>query len=261
MIESVVNAEVPEGPGSLCLPRPAHSVLWLLLFGALYFAGSALYFTGYTVFVVLHHLDMIRDPSLQSMLQESVMQHAKDAAGISGMYLAQFILLLPFILWASHFKTQSWKETLGFRKFTLKSLGSWLLILAGFLVLQILVGTLFQVQSGDFLQGLNGSKSALLIFVFLFVAPLLEETVLRGYLFKAWRRTRLGLTGTLLVTSVLFVLMHWGQYGLIQYVFLFALSVLLGLAREYNGSLWVPIILHSANNILPSIAVIYLGLA
>jgi len=70
---------------------------------------------------------------------------------------------VPFIFWASHFKTQTLKETLGFRKFPLKSLGLWLLILAGFLVLQVQVDTFLKVESGDFLKALSGSKNVLLI--------------------------------------------------------------------------------------------------
>lgn len=65
----------------------------------------------------------------------------------------------------------------------------------------------------------------------------------------------------LLLTSALFVLVHLGQYGFIQFVFLFAFSMLLGLAREHSGSLLIPIILHSVNNMLPALVVIYLGLA
>ncbi len=261
MVESAVTVEASESSVSIVTPRPGYSLLWLLLFVALYFTGSILYFGGYAFSVIVQNMDKVGNPDFQQMMEESMTQYAKSASGISGMYLVQFILMIPFILWASHFKTQSWKETLGFRKVTLKSLGLWLLILAGFLVVQLTVGALFNVKSGDFLQELNGSKHILLIFVFLILAPLLEEMVLRGYLFKSWRQTRLGLTGTLLVTSVLFTLMHWGQYGLIQYVFLFALSILLGLARERTDSLWVPIVLHSANNFLPALAVVYLGLA
>lgn len=261
MDESIAKAESRESSELLNLPAPCRSALWLLLFCGLYFAASALYFTGYTLSMTVRNLDRVGNPEFQPMVQESVMQHAESAAGMSGMFVVQFIVLLPFIFWASHFKTQTFKETLGFRKFPLKSLGLWLLFLGGFLVLQVLVDTLLKVESGDFLEALSGSKNVMLLFVFLAGAPFLEEMIFRGYLFKAWRRTRLGLTGTLLVTSGLFVLLHWGQYGLIQFIFLFALSMLLGLARERSGSLWVPIILHSTNNWLPAIAVIYLGLA
>ena len=261
MVENVVAVEAPERPVSVSMPRPGYSLLWLLLFVALYFGGSILYFGGYAFSVVIQNMDKVGNPDFQSMIQESVMQHAKSASGISGMYLVQFVLLIPFILLASNFKTQPWKKTLGFRKTSSKSLGLWLLILAGFIALQMLVDSFLNVQTADFMKGVNGSKSLALISVFLVIAPLLEEMVLRGYLFKSWRHTRLGLTGTLLVTSVLFTLMHLGQYGLIQYVFLFTLSILLGLARERTGSLWTPIVLHSANNLLPALAVIYLGLA
>ena len=261
MTESIVEAEVQESTGDRYLPKPGKSMLWLLLFGALYFAASALFFMGYTVKILLQHTDMVSNPELQAMVQESVEQYAKTAGGLSGMYLVQFIVLLPIIIWASHFKTQSFKETLGFRKVSLKSLGVWLLIFIGFFILQVLVDVIFKVESGEFLKGVNGSKNVLFIFVLLVVAPLLEEMIFRGYFFKAWRQSWLGLTGTLLVTSALFMSLHLGQYGIIQYIFLFLLSMLLGLAREFTGSIWTPIILHSVNNVVPAIVVVFLGIA
>jgi membrane protease YdiL (CAAX protease family) len=152
-------------------------------------------------------------------------------------------------------------RTLGLKKINFKSLGRWLLILAVFFLVESLIGAIFKIDSGPFLKEISGSKNFLLVFVSIVLAPLLEEVIFRGYLFKAWRSTRIGLSGTLFATSVLFVLMHWGQYGIIQYVFIFALSILLGLARERTGSLFIPIILHGANNLLPAIGVIFLGAA
>ena len=83
---------------------------------------------------------------------------------LSGMYLVQFILLFPAVLWASQFKTQHLKETLGFRKFSLKSLGKWLLLLAGFFFVEGLVGSIFDIDAGVFLKSMSGSKNMFLIF-------------------------------------------------------------------------------------------------
>lgn len=260
MDNDISRMETQEDSRSDHLPKPGYSLLWLLLFTVLYFAGAILYFTGYGAFLGVRHANMIGTPEFQEIVQESAAQHAKSATGLSGMYLVQFVLLFPAVLWASQFKTQHLKETLGFRKFTLKSLRKWLLILVGFLLVEGLIGSIFKIDAGAFMNEMSGSKNMFLVFTFIILAPLLEETVFRGYLFKAWRYTRLGLSGTLLATSVLFVLLHWGQYGLVHIVFLFIFSVLLGLARERSGSLWMPIILHSANNLLPVIIVVYLGI-
>lgn len=259
MDENISYMMTPDNVSNHHFPRLGKSLMWLLLFTLLYFGAAMLYFSGYGIFLSIQHADILGSPEFHEIIKTNIEQHAESPAGLSGMYLVQFVILFPMVLWASQFKTQHMTETLGFRKFSLKSLGKWLLIIAGFFLTECLVGSIFEIDSGVFMKSINGSKSMFLIFTLLILAPFLEETIFRGYLFKAWRHTRLGLSGTLIVTSVLFTLVHWGQYGWIQYVFLFALSVLLGLARERVGSIWVPIILHSANNLPPAVIVVFMG--
>ena len=80
-------------------------------------------------------------------------------------------------------------------------------------------------------------------------APFLEEFVFRGLLFKGWRHSALGLTGTLVVTSLLWTVLHV-QYGLVGLSYIFMLGIIMGYAREKTGSIWVPIAMHTANNLL-----------
>jgi membrane protease YdiL (CAAX protease family) len=196
----------------------------------------------------------------QAMVEERAREHAMTSAGIAGMYLTQVAVLLPFLLWAAHFRTQHLKETLAFRPFAVRKLALWLAVLVGFVVIETSVTAALEVPAAEFMEAISGSRSLGLGLVIVLLAPFVEEMIFRGYLFKAWRYSRLGLSGTLILTSLLFVALHWGQYHWIHVVFLFSLSVILGLAREYTGSLWVPIILHGANNLLPAVVVVYLGL-
>lgn len=237
------------------LPRFRTSLLWLLLFGFVYFFGAILYFFGAGVVIgLLHHT------STPAQLQDMIQRHSLSPAGIAGMYLVQFCLLMPLMFLAANFKTQSWRETLAFNRFTLKSLGFWLSVLTAYLLLQALINNVFEIPSSDFLASISGSQSLALALVVIIPAPLLEELLFRGYLFKTWRHTRLGLTGTLLLTSVLFVGLHGNQYHWVHLAFVFMLAGILGLSREKTGSVWVPIILHGANNLLSAVFVIYLGI-
>lgn len=79
-------------------------------------------------------------------------------------------------------------------------------------------------------------------------APLLEEFVFRGLLFRGWRDSALGLHGAVAVTSIIWTLLHAGQYGAATLLWVFALGLVLGYARHYTGSLWVPIGMHALNN-------------
>ena len=56
----------------------------------------------------------------------------------------------------------------------------------------------------------------LLWIVLVLVAPLIEELICRGFMYRGIAASPLGHTGAVVVTTLLFVLWHAGQYDLIQ---------------------------------------------
>jgi uncharacterized protein len=78
-------------------------------------------------------------------------------------------------------------------------------------------------------------------------APLAEELIFRGQLFAALSRTWLGISGTTVVTSAAWALLHasepWLSIGLI-----FLMGLAFGWMMYRFGSLWVPIICHGIWN-------------
>ena len=58
----------------------------------------------------------------------------------------------------------------------------------------------------------------------------------------------MGLTGTLIETSLVWTLLHAGQYGWVILLYLFLMGILFGSARHVTGNLWIPIIMHALNN-------------
>jgi membrane protease YdiL (CAAX protease family) len=75
-----------------------------------------------------------------------------------------------------------------------------------------------------------------------FLAPLLEELVFRGLLYKAWEK-RLGWAGSMILVSIVFGLYHplfWSA---------FASSIVFACLYRRTGSLWAPIIVHAIVNI------------
>jgi membrane protease YdiL (CAAX protease family) len=87
-----------------------------------------------------------------------------------------------------------------------------------------------------------------------FGAPIWEELVFRGQLFAALSRTRLGLSGTTVVTSALWAVMHltepWLAIGII-----FLLGLAFGWMMYRFGSIWVPMICHGVWNAIFALAV------
>ncbi len=83
-------------------------------------------------------------------------------------------------------------------------------------------------------------------------APLFEEALFRGFLFRGLLGSRLGDFGTIATTSLLWTLIHI-QYGLYDMTSIFVIGLLLGLARLRSGSIWVPIAMHALNNLVATI--------
>jgi uncharacterized protein len=74
------------------------------------------------------------------------------------------------------------------------------------------------------------------------LAPVFEELVFRGLLYRAWER-RFGWFAAMLLASVVFALYHR------QFWSAFASSIVLVCLYRRTGSLWAPIIVHALGNI------------
>jgi membrane protease YdiL (CAAX protease family) len=249
-----VHPAPPESTPSL--PRPGRAVLWLLAFVAVYCLGALLYVAGYGVVLGVLNPEAVQQPDWVS---NQIDAHLSSYKALVGMYSVQFVLLMPLVLFAAHFRSQPWTQTLGFRRFSGRQLGLWLGVLAVYLVVQFLSERLLSIEPGAFLESISGSKSWGLAFIMVVLAPIVEEAIFRGYLFTAWRSSRLGLSGTLLVTSLLFSVVHLGQYHWVLMLYLFAFSLILGWAREKTGSIGIPTALHAANNLICAILVVFFG--
>lgn len=263
-METSVAEQAGEKPETASLaseiqPAPWRAAGWLVVFALLHFIGVFLYIAGYGGYLgaQLGAQGEVVDPVA---VQAQIAEHVTQPGAMAGMYLAQFALILPVLLLVSRFKGQTAVQTLGIHSFSRKQVLPWLGVLAVFLAAEITAARLFDIEQGEFMEALAGSKNLLLAVVLVIAAPLLEELVFRGYLFRAWRNTRLGFSGTLLLTSALFTLLHWGQYSLVQLSFVFTLALILGFAREKSGSVLLPMLLHLGNNFAAAVLVLYLGI-
>lgn len=101
-----------------------------------------------------------------------------------------------------------------------------------------------QIQDTGF-DHLSQYYEYILAFVTLvIVAPVVEETLFRGYLYGKLKKF-LPIWVAIVITSVLFGLFH-GSWALA--IDTFSLSVVLCLLREITGSLWASILLHMTKN-------------
>ena len=86
------------------------------------------------------------------------------------------------------------------------------------------------------------------VFGAILVAPVLEELLFRGFLFRGWSQSLIGVAGTILLTALVFGLGHQ-QYPWPVIAFQIAKGVIYGWVRWVSGSTSLTIILHVMNNL------------
>lgn len=156
----------------------------------------------------------------------------------------ELILLIPIaaiFLW----RRISWKE-LGFRKFEWNVIalgcGMLLIVYAVIFMHNLILAMLGVATQGEVIFDVFNSLDSpmLLFFVGIILAPLMEETFFRGFLFKGFRQ-RYGWKAALIISSIIFGLSH------LQLAALLPTSLLGGvLAYMYHrtNSLFPGMILH-----------------
>ncbi len=136
-----------------------------------------------------------------------------------------------------------------------------LLGLGGFLLAIVVawVDSLYPPKAELPIETLLQGHATLVLFMLtaVLVAPLVEETVFRGYLYPVAART-FGVTGGILITGTLFGLMHgvqlWGGWW--QIAMLVVVGIVFTLARARTGTVVASYVLHVSYNSLQVIALL-----
>ena len=92
----------------------------------------------------------------------------------------------------------------------------------------------------------------LLVAALLVGAPLFEETLLRGFLFRGIAESPLGGTAAVLITAGIFGLLHT-QYDWYGMLMVFVTGLVFGAVRLGTGSVVLTMLLHSAMNLVATI--------
>lgn len=101
-----------------------------------------------------------------------------------------------------------------------------------------------QAQDVGFNHYLVGGDRIIAMIALVFIAPIAEEIIMRGWLYGKLR-TRLKAPLAIILVSVLFGLLH-GQWNVA--VATFALSSVLCVLREITGTIWSGMLLHMLSN-------------
>jgi membrane protease YdiL (CAAX protease family) len=80
------------------------------------------------------------------------------------------------------------------------------------------------------------------------IAPVSEEIAFRGFILRGWMSTRLGVTGAIVLSSLLFAAIH-GPDQIAIFVSLFVGGMLLATVRWLSGSIVPTILMHATWNL------------
>jgi membrane protease YdiL (CAAX protease family) len=143
-------------------------------------------------------------------------------------------------------------EYLGLRRMGAGTIATLIGIILVFVLISDAASRLLDKSTGANFQVDAYSTSVLLpllwISLVVFV-PVFEEVIFRGFLFEGFRRSRIGVWGALILTSVIWSSLHI-QYDFIQMAVIFVTGLLLGFVRVRTGSLWSTILMHAIFNLV-----------
>lgn len=183
---------------------------------------------------------------------------------IAAIFPAHLLTFALAWLVVTQMRQYPFRETLGWKTAGVRW-WHYALILIGFFILSMVVGSYFPEQEDDLLRIARSSTTAavLIAIMAVFTAPIVEEVVYRGLLYSAFQRT-IGKIGAIILVTLLFTAVHVPQYyeNPSKIVMLALLSLIITLLRAYSGNLLPAIILHTVFNAISAITLLldrYIG--
>jgi membrane protease YdiL (CAAX protease family) len=111
---------------------------------------------------------------------------------------------------------------------------------------------------GDVLKSAQADGAVwLLVIAFCVAAPMSEELLARGFLYRGWSESFLRVPGAILLSSLAWTALHL-QYDWFFFAEVFSIGLLLGYMRYRSGSTWLTIVLHGLNNLAATVQTIWL---
>ncbi|MBI3700291.1 MAG: CPBP family intramembrane metalloprotease [Afipia sp.] len=111
---------------------------------------------------------------------------------------------------------------------------------------------------GDVLKTARAENSLwLLVLSFCVAAPLTEELMTRGFLYRGWSDSFRSPSDPIITSSLVWTCMHL-QYDAFFLAQVLSIGLLFGWLRYACGSTWVTIVLHGLNNLAATLQTMYL---
>jgi len=112
------------------------------------------------------------------------------------------------------------------------------------------IATINAVEPVDLYGAFGGFAGVFFLFVSMTIAaPIMEEFLCRGFMFRGWSQSFLGPTGAIVLISAIWAAFHF-QYSLRERIWIFLAGLILGYVRWRSRSTWLAVLCHSAMNVL-----------
>ena len=196
-------------------------------------------------------------------IQQVLAYEAGRGAVIFSTVIISDLLCVAAILLIIMLKRQTLREYLSVYRVRPIILFRWIGIVAGFAILANVAAGLSHIDfGGDGMAKLYvATRPAWLFWAAAIVAaPIFEEVMFRGFLFRGFQASFLGTNGAIGLTAILWAALHI-QYNLYGIGFIAVTGILFGLARARTGSLIVPLTLHTLLNFSDMVAYTLSGVA
>lgn len=156
---------------------------------------------------------------------------------------------LALVLFAARRRGLSWRDGLGLRAPRPGPAAGFLVGWAAWLALSEFASGVFGLAAASPWPACPPSIVLLRVAAIGLLGPAAEELLMRGLALDRLRRTKLGATGAVLVVALFWAAMHV-SYGPGTILLIALDGVWLGAARLGTRSIWVPIAMHAAGNLL-----------
>ena len=250
----------PASPPPLVVSAQRPPRIWKFwgtaLWGLFIFAGMFVGQAAVIVYFVLRQEGPIDLAAMTHFVSGGLTISLSVITGLPAVLLAAWV--------ATHFSRTSFVDYLALRW------TSWQNFVIGAVSLAVLVGgwdLLSRALGREVMPGFMGEvlKSAqadgalwVLVIAFCVAAPISEEVLARGFLYRGWSESRLGVVGAIILSSMAWTAMHL-QYDWFFFAEVFTIGLLLGYLRYRSNSTWLTIVIHGLNNFAATVQTFWLA--
>jgi len=185
----------------------------------------------------------------------------QNAFLLSLSVIGSALLVVPLVLGMAKLKrNSSLRDYFAFNPISWGTVWRWMLVLLALLLFEsFAIEALGVEEIPSFMMNIEYPSALsmwVLLFAVIFMAPLVEEIVFRGFLLKGFSQTFMGAYGAIVVTSLLWAMLHM-QYELAYVAVIFVVGLVFGYARLKTNSILTPLMMHFVMNLVATVGLFF----